>query len=221
MTNEEAAKRIKQGDKAAEVTLWQNVLGIIRLYVYRWCRAKAVLCARAGVTLEDLIQEGYFAMLEAVSAYDETKGYMFNTYIKYHLHNAFRGACGVRTSRRVILNEAASLDRQIKDSEDEKGTLYELIPDKHNSIEEAEERLYMEQLRADVRACVEELPEGERMAVNYYFYQGYNYAQMAAVLGCKPAKGRGIVNNAVRSMSRTERGKRLSQYIEHKNLKGL
>lgn len=73
MTNEEAAKRIKQGDKAAEVTLWQNVLGIIRLYAYRWCRAKAVLCARAGVTLEDLIQEGYFAMLEAVSAYDETR----------------------------------------------------------------------------------------------------------------------------------------------------
>ena len=53
MTNEEAAKRIKQGDKAAEVTLWQNVLGIIRLYAYRWCRAKAVLCARAGVTLEE------------------------------------------------------------------------------------------------------------------------------------------------------------------------
>lgn len=33
MTNEEAAKRIKQGDKAAEVTLWQNVLGIIWSYV--------------------------------------------------------------------------------------------------------------------------------------------------------------------------------------------
>ena len=52
------------------------------------------------VTKEDLEQSGFFAVYDAVQAYDETRGTSFLTVLKYYLQKRFAEEAGVRTSRR-------------------------------------------------------------------------------------------------------------------------
>lgn len=92
MSNEEAARRIQGGEQSAIPLLWEGVKKFIRLWAYKYYVQHESLCKRAGVEKEDLYQCGYFAMLNAVRAYDATTGYRFITYMAYYLQNEFNAA---------------------------------------------------------------------------------------------------------------------------------
>lgn len=110
MSNEELVKRIKQGEKGLMSDLYMN------------CRRFIIaIIKHIGIEqpedFEDAMQDAYFGLYEAVKGFDESKGYKFLTYAKYHIQTAIqRGKlkCSdlpeyVYSQRRQILRKRSEL----------------------------------------------------------------------------------------------------------------
>ena len=92
MTNEELAVQIQAGEREQLPELWEQVHRLLALMFRRLLSQSPdnhTRAVSAGITLEDLEQEGYFALLEAVDAYDPTSGYKFTAYLKYPVMKRF------------------------------------------------------------------------------------------------------------------------------------
>lgn len=76
-TNEELAVQAQAGDKAAISQLWNQTRGIIFMILARYYNRNPDQFARCGVTMDDLEQEGFFAVLEAVEAFNPAKGEIY------------------------------------------------------------------------------------------------------------------------------------------------
>lgn len=78
MTNEELVARIKTGIDAADnmLALWEQTRG----YIHRMARM-----FQGSAEIEDLEQEGYLALYDAIEGYDVDFGCKFLTYAKHHI----------------------------------------------------------------------------------------------------------------------------------------
>lgn len=65
-TNEELAVRAQAGDKGAILQLWNQTRGIIFMILARYYNRNPDRFTRCGVTMDDLEQEGFFAVLEVL-----------------------------------------------------------------------------------------------------------------------------------------------------------
>ena len=97
-TNEALVARIKAGEPELMGQLWEQCKRLLWVLMRREISGKTERLAQAGVTVEDLKQEVYFALCEAVKAYDPADGYLFTSYLKYPVHNAVFNAIGLRLS---------------------------------------------------------------------------------------------------------------------------
>ncbi|MCI8403897.1 MAG: sigma-70 family RNA polymerase sigma factor [Clostridia bacterium] len=82
MTNEELIQLIKQGDNSLMTDLYEQnrrfILAVVK---------------HIGIQpddYEDAMQDAYFGLHEAVNGFDESKGYKFLTYAKYHIQVAIQ-----------------------------------------------------------------------------------------------------------------------------------
>ena len=71
MTNEELARQIQQGDRDLILQLWAQVRQYAHDRAYKWFRATN---GRGGQTVQDLEQEAFLALLEALEGWEETAG---------------------------------------------------------------------------------------------------------------------------------------------------
>lgn len=95
-------------------------------------------CKSCGVELDDLINECYFAMLEAIPAYCESgAGYKFTTFLKYPLLTQFNTLTGYRTKRKYneSLNRCTSLEAPLPGDTDD-ATLSDTIKDDNAEFED-------------------------------------------------------------------------------------
>jgi RNA polymerase primary sigma factor len=78
-------QRLSAGDRAARRRLIEEHLGMVagvaRHYAHKW-----------GVPLEDLLQEGALALVQAVDHYDPGRGMKFSTYAMWWVRQAIRRA---------------------------------------------------------------------------------------------------------------------------------
>ena len=128
MTNEEYAIAIKEGRTEYITPLWENVEKLLRMNCKQWWSENSNRFAQCGVTFEDLFQESYLALMDAVTAYDSSNGYKLTSYLRYPLQNRFNALLGIRShNRNNPLNNCASLNDLIGDEED--CELMDLTPD--------------------------------------------------------------------------------------------
>lgn len=128
MTNEEYAIAIKEGHTDYITPLWENVEKLLRMNCNRWWSEKGNRFVQCGVTPEDLFQESYLALMDAVAAYDSSTGYKLTSYLRYPIQNRFNALLAFRSnSRSNPLNNCASLNDLIGDEED--CELMDLTPD--------------------------------------------------------------------------------------------
>lgn len=188
MTNEELAVLIQEGDKEYIEELWERVRRIIYIYCYRYYNANAGRCASCGIEKDDLIQEGFFAMLEAVKAYKPESGYKFASFLRYPLKKAFNSLTGLRTAAQtqLPLNHALNIDKPLEGAENMR--LVDTIPDEAatESMDNVEKKLYISQLRHDIEKGLEKLPENERKAIRGIYLEGISGTKAAADEGLKP-----------------------------------
>ena len=100
MTNEQLTLDIQNGNRAALSQLWEAVRPLLFSLAWKfYIRQGKERCAQRGVTLEDLQQESFFALCDAVQAYKPEKGYQLTTYLHYATENRFKACMGIQARR--------------------------------------------------------------------------------------------------------------------------
>lgn len=158
MNNEKLVLLVQTGDKDALLTLWVQVRRLAWKFIPRWRRAAEA----GGLTVEDLEQVGFLALLRAVNSFDPGRGCAFSTCFTTALKAEVFAAAGIRTEKqsRDPLRQAVSLDVSPGLKASEEIALVDLIEDPA-----AEAAIEGTGLRLAVQDIVAELPEEQRAAL--------------------------------------------------------
>jgi RNA polymerase primary sigma factor len=90
----ELAAEIKQGSQAAEKKLFESNVKLVHFFARRYC------CN--GMDYEDLLQEGYIALIKAVQKYDSSRGTRFVSFAGNAIRNNMMTALVSNTSDIVL-----------------------------------------------------------------------------------------------------------------------
>lgn len=207
MSNEELAQRIKAGEKGAAAMLWQNIKNLVYKLAYRYMTLKKEACTASGVSIDDLAQEAYIAMLKAVEDWDGE--WRFTTFLGRHLLTRWDEAAHLRTGRSDALQGAVSFEAPVSDDI----TLADAIEDKEAAykMEQVEQRDYICRLRRDVQEAMESLPDEHRRLVHMRFWEGRTLSQCGQAIGKSRSCAACLESQAFRLMLRD---KRIRQYKE-------
>ncbi len=120
MTNEQLTLDIQNGNRAALTELWGAVRPLLLSMAWKFYQKQGKeRCSSHGVTLEDLQQEAFFALYDAVQAYKPEKGYQLTTYLHYATENRFKACMGIQ-GKADALNHADRLERPIPGDEEQR-----------------------------------------------------------------------------------------------------
>ncbi len=169
----------KAGNSFALNQLWELNRGFIRSQLWKLCGSKEGYLQQHGLTMDDLENEMYFAVITTVEKYDPERGSFaecLKWYIQSRLSKVLRGEhCRLVTTedgRRVQvsanpLDAAAALDEPAPGSEDESTTRLDLLadPDGEDAFRDVEESAATEFLCSTVQAAVADLPDRQRHVV--------------------------------------------------------
>ena len=154
MTADEIAAAVKAGH-ADIVDLWEAVQQFAAQRSSKWLKL-----GRGGVTFDDLQQEAFIAMLQALESWDPDAG-AFLTWYGIWIKKAFTVACSLRSAKgqRSPLEMAVSLDAPVSENPDGE-TLVDFLPDQR-------QRCHVALIRA-----LDTLSERQRAAVvEYYIFR--------------------------------------------------
>lgn len=217
MTNEEMALAIQQGDKSLIEPLWEQLWRLIGMHAGRCYHYRQGLCAAAGVTEEDLLQTGFFALLDAVRTYDPASGYKLTAFLRYPIQNRFNALLGRRTARarNDPLNGCDSLD-ELLGGEDADFTRSAVIPDEdaQQPFEDIVENEWRQQLRSvEEEAISEYLTESQAVAVRSEFFEGLRLQPIADRLGVSYERARQIRQNGLQKLRTGDAFKKLGPFL--------
>lgn len=183
VTNEELAILIQNGDEEYLPVLWEQVRRLIRMRAEQYYRKFRMNggCNYA-VDAEDLAQNGYYAVLNAVKYYSSDTGYTFTTYLDKPLRNAFGEALAIRSSKRDPSLTACSLDAGCGEDE---VPLINLIDSHDCGLQQAERRVYNQELHRVLSEILQQLPVREREVLTFHFFFGLSYKEQAANKGIR------------------------------------
>lgn len=211
MSNEELAQLIKAGDNGYLPQLWEQVRRFITMQALRF---HSRLENKRRVDADDLIQSGYFAVLEAVRYYEPAKGYKFTTYLNTTLKKAFRETVGLRSSRIDLLFACMSLDEPLG-SVDGDISLLDAIPDTgaEDSFIDVEESEYNRQLRAALDDALDILEDADRRVVERYYYFGLTNQQIADMDGVTASRVESRKHKALNRIRHSSHRRKLEPFI--------
>lgn len=99
MVNEAFLEEIQSGNREHLPELWASVKPFVERQARRRVRASQTGGAPCSVEVEDLIQEGFIAVLRAAETYQRGGRMTFLGWLDLHLKTAFNEALGVRRMR--------------------------------------------------------------------------------------------------------------------------
>lgn len=210
MSNEELVAEIQVGRRELLGTLWEQVEKFIR-------RQANQRPDHGAVDREDLCQSGYLALVAAVDSYDPERETSFVGWLALHLKTAFNEAQNYRTWRQRLdpMHQADSLSRPL---DDEGGELLDVVADPYGlqGLQEAEDRMWQEELAAALEKALRGLPEAESETLRRRYYQGQTLAQCAAEMGVWPECVRQRENKGLRALRKPKNSLVLRQFIEER-----
>lgn len=174
MTNEELAIQIQLGHTELYTELWQSV----RWLMHKILRSKLLRLKLPNyLASEDMEQELYFALCNAVQAYDDTKPYKFNTYLEYQIMHTIRSALPSKPLHETSYNQTTG--------EDEDTELIDFIVD--DTAAEKLTAIELTDIQTQTRQAVAELPYNERKAITLYYFKNLKYKQVGGIMGINEA----------------------------------
>lgn len=171
MSNEEYASVIKEGHTEYITPLWESVEKLLRLICSRWWSEYDARFTQCGITLEDLIQESFFALMDAIAAYDSNTGYKLTSYLRYPIQNRFNALLGFRShTRSDSLNNSVSLNALLGDDED--CELMDLTPDPNSEdlLRQSEQADYITYWHTVLENAMQRKLDHQQKCVVYDFY---------------------------------------------------
>lgn len=171
MTNEELATMAAQGDTESLHKLYFAVAPLL----YKLIKRYFPLCKYKLAAPEDLLQCGYFIVLEAVKSFTAGSGFLFNSYLRYPTQNVCLRELGFKGKRQI---ETISLDTPVMD--DEVLTLGDTIEDPN---EDTYSYCELNDMRLIVRKEIDRLPSREKCLIYGTFYERKTTQELARELG--------------------------------------
>lgn len=206
MSNEELVAAIQAGATERMGELWEQVKRFVVMKARR-----IPLEGRSDVELNDLIQSGYLALVNAVADYDPDGEYAFLTHLGYCLKTEFAKATHFRTARqkRETLTGTVSMQATIGNTEDL--SLEDTIADSDDGptrihstpepgIPSVENRIYRQQLHEALEAALAALPEQSAEVLRLRYYQGLTLADAGEIRGTTAERIRQMENKAIRQL---------------------
>ncbi len=176
-----------------------------------------------GVDFEDLVSEGYMAMMQAAQKYDAQRGTQFVAYAAPFIRSAMEQAVRQHASANGMSKDshysagkaaAPTLSVDAPLSTNNKYTLLDILVNKDAMTDE--ENAYFRMVTKDLHAAVDALDEREQAVIRKFFGIGCAHITMAEIaedLGLKRERVRQIRDKAVRKMSRQAQTKVLKTLL--------
>ena len=209
MSNEEIAIRIQGGERELLSQLWEQNTGIFNLNANRLYSLYRNRCISSGVTIDDIVQICFFALLEAVRAFNPHSGYKMLTYLRYPLLKQFRMIVGLHTSKRNPLNDCYSLNTKVGDGEGMERLELEIDTDSESQFEAATDKVYALGLRHALESALSKLPSDCAASVRGLYLEDKSNNDIAAQLGKRPQR---VVYLQTKAMRRLQRNAELQAY---------
>lgn len=171
-TNEELAIMAAQGDKESLHKLYFAVAPLLYKLISRYFP----LCNKRFMEPEDLLQCGYFALLEAVKGFKPESGFLFNSYLGFPVQNICHSELGFRGKKQV---ETVSIETPLAGG-DESFTIGDTIEDPDADIYSYCELSNMQLI---VRTEIDKLPPRERIYIYYRYYENKTISEIAQKMG--------------------------------------
>lgn len=211
-TIEDIVLRVQNGETDLMPELWENVHAFIA-----W-RARRLLSAienRRGVEVDDLVNSGYFALLDAIRTYrrDESG---FLSWLSIHLRNSFSATTGFRTQaqKNDTLRFSVSLSLPLDDESGD--TLGDILADPgvDGQFEAVEQKIYIEQLRSALLDVVDKLPPQQADTIRHRYFEGQTYAEIGKGLEVSTSRAQQLEDEALRKLRSPEAIKRLESFVD-------
>ena len=213
MTNEQLAELIQDGITELMPSLWEQVEKFFYLQAGKWFYKYPDMCSRAGVELQDLEQESYFAFLDVVRYYKREDGNKFLSYATFPIKTRFNDLLGLRyeAQTHLPLNGAVNIEKPIGE---EDITLLDTLecPAAAEEFLSLEARIDNKILRDDLEACIDNLKPVESAAIRCRYFEGLTLEETGERLGVSRNMAKSREADGLRNLRRGQNGIRLKKY---------
>lgn len=209
MTNEELARQIQQGERDLLLQLWEQVRRYAHDRAYKWHTATN---GRGGQTVQDLEQEAFLALLEALEGWDEKAG-PFLPWYSLRLKSAFTAATMQRTKRDMKdpLQDCLSLDAPLTDRKGDPFTLEDTLPDQR--AEEDLETVEEQDRQAAIQRVLDSLQDDQRQVIILRYFYNLTREQVARRLHLTRTRATAIEAAGLRFLRHPSRSRELREYF--------
>lgn len=166
MSNEELCKAIQNGKRVLLSELIEQNKRILHR-VARYYMPAAM--RNKGADMDDLTQAAALGMIEAVNAWDESRGCFLTIAVPY-MRKEVMQLLGLRSSKQRIENAESIISLQTQTPWDDELQLIDTVED--TEATDPQEAACTENMRRIVREAVQTLPQEQREAVTAFYLQG-------------------------------------------------
>ena len=216
MTNEELAAQAKAGDKDALAQLWEQNRGLLSKLFRELANKAGARMAAMGITWEDVEQSFFLAVALAVRLYEPERGVLFASFLSYPVKRVFFELVGWRTEqqRRDPFGQSISLDELISHDDGSETTRVDLVSDPaaDRQFEDAEERIYTEQLHAALEDCISALDERRAAVIRAHYFEAMSLSDIGKMLEISTTRAGELARDAMRKIRSGRNIQRLRQY---------
>lgn len=214
ISNEELAIRIGGGEPELVQQLWTQVERFAAMQARKYYRRIQGHMDAPLFEVEDLTQEAYFALLNAVERFDATRGGFLGIF-ELCLKTAFSRASGNRTSAQRHDGLKRSVSGDVPVNEEGDTSLFDLIPADEESAEIlAIEPLYQQQLHDTLESALKKLPQQQESILRDYYYCDLTCDAIASNIGCSISNVSDLRRKALCSLYDSKQLNGLSEYID-------
>ena len=219
MTNEELALMVQAGEQDQLPALWDQVQRLCYKIAGRYYE---LTLGNIAVSVEDLRQESYLAMVEAVRRFKPEMG-SFNSILDLCVRRRCRVALGQKLSR----NGRVKYEHYDKRSLDEPGMGEDTRPLKDKLVDDSlpgpTDAMELDELQRDVREAVDKLPRVEGEIVRDHYLEGVPIREIAEERGVTVGR---IQQRKLEALERLRSDQRMKEYAEinfhqHKGVRGF
>lgn len=214
MTNEQLAVLIQQGQREYIPALYDQVKKLLRCKARDYFNKFYGPCARCGVELDDLTQEAYLAMLDAVRAFKQDTKSSFTAYLSYPVMNRFRVLTRCGRGIKDPLNQADRLDEPLS-NENADFTRGEIIPDESaaEQFDDVETGLYRSALHTAIEKSMDELEPKQREVIQCRYFENMTLQATGDRIGCNRERVRQHEQKAFRTFHKPQITRELRPFL--------